>query len=790
MLSGEYLFTERDLTAFFLPPRQFWVQEMASGTFPLWNPYFNSGHPLFATLQPGVIYPFSVFYLIFPFHHVFNYIIIVHFALGGIFTFWLMRAQNASREAAYVSAVVFMFGGYLMSVHNVLSTLLSVIWTPLFFLVFFAGLVKNDLRWAAGAGLVGVAMFLGGGVEVCYLVFGLVLLMVLFPWMALDEGRWPPLKKRLLHYLVFCAVFFGVSAVQLIPFLELGRFSLRASGVPYYQAVTWSLHPRDLIEFFTPDLYGYRNRGIKAYWENQNWLKTFYLGSAPFLLSWFFFRQRNRKTQGYLIVVLISMLLAFGGNSLFYPYLFEYFPFMDKWRYPVKFIFMTVFAVCLAAGFGYDLLKKEIQNQSRFVARFARYLLMAGAGFMILFGVLSSYDNQALAAMDAWGWTTPDFNDSKVNLFNFKRLICFTSLYCLLFFLAAKNNAGKKYLFWAVLALLTLDVFFANHRFYDFKKTEQFMASSSNMDFILSQPGRFRVLLEPHTLTTYEEIMVVHGKNVLDLLKDKMQPGLGLERKIFQAWGPQVTVQSRYKTVYDFIRYGQARPIITLLNMLNVKYLISVFPIKYSNFKLVHMNVPGEMTEALVEKKTVKIYENLEALPRAFLVGECRVMSNLKNYIDAMTGPDFQPERHVLLDEEPKGFSCEEKKNAAAGNVGGELNELVEFTDYQSASFELKVKNHARKFLFLSEAYYPGWKATVDGRPAEILRANFVFRALLLEPGEHAVRFEYDPNSFKIGAWITAISLVGCFVFMIKKRRTVRRPPEENRPEPPSPKTP
>lgn len=118
VLSGRYLLTERDLTLFFIPPRLFWLDEIKNHTFPLWNPYFNGGHPLFATLQTGVLYPFSLLFLFLPFAVAFNWTIVLHFAIAGVSMFALLRAQKAGSGASYVAAICFIFGGYMLSVQD------------------------------------------------------------------------------------------------------------------------------------------------------------------------------------------------------------------------------------------------------------------------------------------------------------------------------------------------------------------------------------------------------------------------------------------------------------------------------------------------------------------------------------------------------------------------------------------------------------------------------------------------------------------------------------------------
>lgn len=767
VLSGEYLLTERDLNGFFIPPRLFWMDVVKHGSFPFWNPYYESGHPLFATLQPGVFYPFSLFYLFLPFAVAFNNTIVLHFALAGIFTYLLMRAQKASHAGAFISGFCFIFGGYLISVHSLLSTLLSVVWTPLFLLVYFSAFYKKNIHWSIWAGVVGTVMFLGGGVEVCFLIFPLVFLLSVFPGLLFEESQYPPLKVRLACFAVFSLTFAGLSAVQLLPFKELVSLSMRAPGFYYFEATTWSMHPADLITFFVPDLYGYTLQSEK-YWVNQNWLKSIYLGSMPFLLSLFFFLKRERKSRTFILLILLSLVLAFGGHTLFYPFLYKYVPFFNQLRYPAKFIFLAIFLISLAAGFGYDRFREEQAPQR--TRQLTKSIFGIGFASIVFFGVLNVYEEPIAFFCKNAGWDKPEYNDIYVNLANARRFLFFTGFFSLLLFLWENARSGKSFFAYAVIFVLTGDLFFNNHDFYTKTPIKVFMEPSSNEKFILANPSLSRVFVTKKTERDIKLIIGLKGQKALDINKEKIVGGLGLVHGIFSVSGAEVTTQARYNRLMELIYTAPAPDTTNLLNMLNMKYLVSIPPIKSPDYKLVHMNIPGDLEE-LEKAKTIKVYENLKVLPRAFLVGACYKVGSDEEYKDILSAKEFHPEQVVLLDksEASQGLTCEKSAFLLPESVK-DAGEVVDITDYQNNSVELRVKLNSKKFLFMSESYYPGWSALVDGKPETIYRANYVFRALLLEPGEHKIVFRYNPLSFKIGAAITLLTIMVCTVVLARKK--------------------
>jgi hypothetical protein len=130
----------------------------------------------------------------------------------------------------------------------------------------------------------------------------------------------------------------------------------------------------------------------------------------------------------------------------------------------------------------------------------------------------------------------------------------------------------------------------------------------------------------------------------------------------------------------------------------------------------------------------------------------------------ALQAPDFDPRAEVLLEEPPEGGAS---PAAAAGPPGD-----VTMTTYTPEYVELATRMSAPGFLVLGDLSYPGWKAFVDGHEVPILRANYLFRAVRLEPGRAEVRFEYRPRSFRLGvAFAVATGLVIGVAMLVVLRR-------------------
>lgn len=170
-----------------------------------------------------------------------------------------------------------------------------------------------------------------------------------------------------------------------------------------------------------------------------------------------------------------------------------------------------------------------------------------------------------------------------------------------------------------------------------------------------------------------------------------------------------------------------------LLNLLNVKYVLSTRPLPNPGYELVF-------------DQGIKIYQNQRALPRAFLVSHARVIPDRANLLQALAAID--PSSLVLLEEEPHLNESDPETALLAPTIekysGSEV--LVATDSPQSA------------YLVLGDAFFPGWIAEIDGQETQIYRADYDLRAVVVPAGKHSVRFKYSPLSFKIGGYTSLVA--------------------------------
>ncbi|MFQ5465855.1 MAG: YfhO family protein [Thermodesulfobacteriota bacterium] len=778
VLDGSLLLTERDLAVFFIPPRLLWVEAVRGLQLPLWNPYSYSGAPLLATLQPGVFYPINVLLLLLPFDLAFNWTIIVHFPLAGLFTYALLRDLGSTRSGSLAGGLVFMLSGYLFSVHNVMSTLFTVTWTPLALLAFRRAAMRGSTACAALAGVVLAVMFTGGGIEVLFGTIILVFVLALAPTLldfSSPTTTYAPAPRRVGYAATALAVMLALSAVQLLPFLELAGRSIRTWGLSYAEATTWSFDLKDFLHFFIPDPYGYGVNHDK-YWSNQSWLKTVYTGAIPFILAFFFLARARTRALPMVLVGVVFLTLAMGRYNPLYPFFFNYLPFFSKIRYPVKFLFVPFLFLAIASGVGLDALARTARGggggpgHARLLP--AAFLVLSTAG-ALAFGALSFFDPAAAAFLTSHGIDYPEYNRVDINLFNAKRVVFFFVASTLAVYGGLKSPRLRRAAPCAVIVLLAVDLFFAHRGYYATTPAEEYHSTGRTIGLVKQDPGLFRVFATPRTLRENMEIPAdgpfdIRVIRSMRLDKERIT-GYNIEHWVFDIDGFGVMRRADYSAVYTLLVSQEAPDSTNLLALMNVKYVVSIPEIDSDEFRLVKVIGAAEGEDRSAEKeKALKVYENLNFLPRFFFAGDFKVIKDPKEYVTTLASKEFDPGGLVLLEETPEPAPA-----SGTGKADGGKSVTVE--EYRLNSVRLKAFLPAPAILVASESWYPGWRVYVDGERARLLKADYVYRAVALPAGEHEVEFLYRPLSFTIGlviSGLTAAALLAAGALALRKAGT------------------
>lgn len=801
LFARRFLLTERDLGPYFIPPRFFWVESLKQGDFPLWNPYQFCGHPFFANPQHAVLYPFNGLFFLLPFDVAFNAVIILHFFLGGLFTYLFLRDLKVDPSGALISGLVFMLSGYFLSVHSLLTILLSSVWTPLIMMFFRRALHRRGVINEMFTALSITLSFLGGGIEIVYGNIFVLLLMVFFtsspdgtvlgsePQHSRFIRSVPIYWGRVRSLLIISILFLFLSAIQLLPFIELFHHSIRGKGISYQEATIWSFSPKDILLFFLPDAYGYF-LDMKKYWVTQCWFKTLYMGGPPFILSLIFFLlwrhvgeplcglHNRAATEGrpykiylfcndrglYLSLMLLSLFLSLGHYNPLYPFVFKYVPFFGGIRYPAKFLYIFILVVSITAGLGFHriaALSKEGENR-RYRNFFFIFSILCG--FFLLFLVLGHKEIEHFLKVREID--SPQFNHLFVNLFHAKRFF----FYFVLFFLMIGVGIGAKWKPWTRILLIFFLIadLFGNMGFYGKEKTVDYFQETKIIKKVSTDHGDFRIFSTGKTISLDTSVLIA-GASPLDVLKEKHIPSLHLISRLHDIWGVDVI---RLKRVDDLYKTFTGTPSISdnqLVELYGIRYIVSVTPLEGDpRFDLVDARLEGLQGEKgdLLKGNTIKLYQYRNAFPRAWVVEDFKVMDS-KEILSVITQKGFNPGQEVLLEEEP------EWKGASSPRGTGKNK--VEIISEKNNCLRLQVETKKDSLLVLSDTYYPGWEVWVDGSPQKIYQANYAFRAVPLRAGSHQIKFVFDPVSFKWGAGMTLLGILGCIAGLRVGRKRERR---------------
>jgi len=522
-----------------------------------------------------------------------------------------------------------------------------------------------------------------------------------------------------------------ISAVQLFTGLDASRETIRNAGVSYDFATSFSFSPENLITFISPGFFG--DITNFDYWGRWYfWEVTAFISITGLILALYgvIYGDREKK-KFYLYIIIILFILSLGKYTPLYKILYDFLPFFDKFRSPCKFMLqISLFAVMLSA-IGLDHLIKTGKTP----VKFSLFLLISGifAGIVSLFlrHISKATDPEMIVKFtDFICRTGESFNPliyhnvvfmREAGCFAFKSLLISSVIIIILSLLFYLTKYSRKVTCLIALLAIIEIFFFARNSLETFNPVgtelpvlEEFAAFHSG-DYRIANYGSPDLALytglnhiwgyDPTPLKRYAEFMAsIHGSNPDD-------PG-------------GFSLPSSYM-------------INSLYGMLRCKFILLSGPANTLNISEI---------------------KSLTPLERFHLTGRYRVIKERDKIFSAIKDPAFKPEEEVILEEMPDP--------EPEGTEG-----TVKIRDSSTDHIIIEADIEESTILLITDTYSKDWHAR--GLPGSsqteyrVMPADYIFRAIPLSRGHHIILLEYRPIAFRIGLWVSVVSLILYIILLL-----------------------
>lgn len=760
-----------DFTEQYFPLRAFAAQEWVRGQIPLWNPYLYGGQPALADIQSGALYPLHILEALilgwggplfgqevgFPLWAL-EWQVILHFSLVAVGTFMFVRhiglrygmALRRARFGGVIAALVFTYSGYLTGFPVQQLTILEVsTWLPWllwglsaafwrakdvtiqrqltgrqqFLHSFVAG-----LRPAGWAALAFALAILAGHPQTVLYIFYLTLAFTIFQafhtWWSTpneisnrtDNITPAPPPPRSLNYLLSplgihftlwgVAILLGTAivAAQLLPTLEFISHSVRADLS--YQAVSAGLPLNELISILYPGFFG----GSPEY-----------VGIAPLVLI--AIALILAKPRGMIFfwagAGLISLLLAFGGHLFLYPLFYLLAPGFDAVRQQERAFLIYSFSAAMLAGYGAMILAGPLSKISRstYILFERRLRIVAG----VALGLTGFY---------IYGSATATARGDEVNLF-FGVLrhhlfgLIFLGGMILLLSLRPRRSLHRPWGMGLVAIWVAFNLFTVNWRF--------------NLATLVDVES-----FTPNNIVRFLQTNL-HVQTLADSLTRPLSPGRIASGGLLPGGNSAASVYNlqdltgntplQLARVDTFLRQI---PAWRLWQLMNVRYILE------------QRDISNEALPLVFEEGELRVFEMGDPFERAWLVSDVEVVTDESQAIARLADDDFNLRQTAIV---------EAPLRTPLGDASASTATVI---DYSPTQLSIAVKATGMHLLVVSQIYYPGWHAEIDGQAAQLLQVNVVQQGVVIPAGEHLVRLTYWPDSFMWGLVISGMGLLIC----------------------------
>ncbi len=725
-----------DAKAQFYPQLQFLAQSLARGESPFWAPYVFAGWPQIADPQSLIFSPLHVLLAMANPDPGFRASDGAAFAMlffGGLGIILLFRDRGWHLGGALVAALSFAFGGAAASRIQHIGEVMSLSYFVLTLWLLSRALDRSSWRWGVIAGIAAALMAIGRDQAA---LLGLYILVgfVVAHWFD-GAGRSQRLRASVLPLFAVALAGLLVVMVPVVMSALLAADSNRPV-IDYISAGRGSLHPAHLLTLFVPDLYGAADPAV-PYWGPPSFpwgvtglflaqnMGQLYLGALPLVAIVIFGIARgllwSRDIRFFTIATGLVLLYALGWYTPAFRAMYEVMPGVALFRRPADAAFPLGALLAILGGYlvhrwlsGTALRPNLIQRATAVALVIALAALAAGVAAHV--GML---DVALVPIAVALAWAAG----------------------AIVALLGSRVLASRRPLVAAIIvaAFATADLAWNNApnestglppAMYDVLRPDTTNETIALLKAKLAEtaaPNRRDRIELTGIGYPWPNASLVHrldhlfGHNPLRLADFAAATGVGDTIA--------VPDQRRFAPLFPSYRSVMA-------DLFGLRFIATGVPVEQIDPAL----KPGDLT---LVKHTADafVYENLRALPRAMLVNDWKKADFAGLSRDGWPA-DVDPKHTVLLERAPPSFPT---PIAISGSEGS-----VRIASSTNTNVVLDVDAPDGGIVLLNDAWHPWWRAELNGEPAEILKANVLFRAVAVPSGHHYLRFKFRPFQ---GAW-------------------------------------
>ncbi|MCH8013062.1 MAG: YfhO family protein [Candidatus Marinimicrobia bacterium] len=721
-----------------------WVNEYAENNYDqaFWFPHFFSGMPAMGSniKAPGN-----------PINETLNFILFnrglkywFYFSIGGIGLYLLLRKRKLNKLAALFGGLIYSLTPYMFGLINAghSSKIIALGYVPWVFLTADYCFRKRKWRGILFLGLVTALQLWSNHPQIVYYTW----MIIVFWWIWNQVGaifkKQGQIRREGKATLLMISGLLLAALIVATPYAFVYEFQGHSnrgapsvldqsgeteSGVKWDYATQWSFQPKEVISFFYPYYYGLQNyptRDLKiAYWGGMPFTQsTHYLGLLVLLVAVLgvVLKRPDRFETFFWVTSGLILLVGFGKYiPLLYGPLFNLAPFFSKFRVPSMIYALLPFTFGILSAIGLDNILKFMKGESDLNRRIIKKVVIIFGGFIGLTLVYLLFGNSIVSFLkptEAGQYDPRVFAQIKSvrqDLFQKGILLAlaisvggFTAIW-----MGIKQKVKPLFVSITIITLTVVDLWVVDNEFLHLKNSrqmEQQFRPNKIIDFLTADNNLFRIFPVDELNTNW------YGYFGLS--------SIGGYRPV------------KLRTYQDLMDAGGFNNV-SVLNMLNVKYLITKRNIQLPDFEKVF-------------SERQNIYQNLSVLPKAWIVPKIIAVETQKESLSKTMVSEFNPAvEAVVLDYD----GPELEKNSSG---------TVTVNKYSENEIVLQSNSKTGGLLVLSENYYgPGWKATVDNNPSKIYQTNHVLRSIYVPSSDHTITFRYDDSLYKISKIISRISL-------------------------------